>query len=92
MKIPALILTLAVAFEHLSIAYIEIFAWETLGRKTFRDTLPKLALIDRNSHAIAYLLACITAAGLYAGITASRSILYKQALPAALALAAHFLT
>lgn len=29
-----------VALEHLYILYIEMFAWETLGRKTFR-TFPK---------------------------------------------------
>ena len=28
-----------VALEHLYILYIEMFAWETLGKKTFKDAL-----------------------------------------------------
>ena len=28
-----------VAFEHLYILYMEMFAWETLGRKTFKNAL-----------------------------------------------------
>ena len=37
---------------------------------------------------VIYLLACVLIAGLYGAATASRKILYVQALPAALALAA----
>jgi len=29
-----------VALEHLYILYMEMFAWETLGRKTFKGALP----------------------------------------------------
>lgn len=29
-----------VALEHLYILYMEMFAWETLGRKSFRGSLP----------------------------------------------------
>ncbi len=29
-----------VALEHLYILYMEMFAWETLGRKTFKNALP----------------------------------------------------
>lgn len=34
------ILIALVAFEHLYILYLEMFAWETLGKKTFK-TLPR---------------------------------------------------
>lgn len=40
MNTVAQILTALVAIEHLYILYIEMFAWETLGRKTFKGTLP----------------------------------------------------
>ncbi|MFT5887175.1 MAG: putative membrane protein [Arcticibacterium sp.] len=40
MKLIAQILIGLVAFEHLYILYMEMFAWETLGRKTFRGALP----------------------------------------------------
>ncbi len=39
MEIISKILIALVALEHLYILYMEMFAWETLGRKTFR-TLP----------------------------------------------------
>jgi putative membrane protein len=29
-----------IAFEHLYILYMEMFAWETLGRKTFKGAMP----------------------------------------------------
>ncbi len=34
------ILITIVALEHLYILYMEMFAWETLGKKTFKDSLP----------------------------------------------------
>lgn len=40
MNTVAQILTALVAIEHLYILYIEMFAWETLGRKTFKGALP----------------------------------------------------
>jgi putative membrane protein len=36
----ATILTALIAIEHLYILYMEMFAWETLGRKTFKGALP----------------------------------------------------
>jgi putative membrane protein len=30
-----------IALEHLYIVYMEMFAWETLGKKTFRKALPE---------------------------------------------------
>lgn len=41
MAILAQILIGLVALEHLYILYLEMFAWETLGRKTFKGALPK---------------------------------------------------
>lgn len=40
MQTIASILTAIVALEHLYILYIEMFAWETLGAKVFKDALP----------------------------------------------------
>jgi putative membrane protein len=40
MEIIAKILVGLVAVEHLYILYMEMFAWETLGRKTFKGALP----------------------------------------------------
>lgn len=40
MKLIAQILTGLVAFEHLYILYLEMFAWETRGRKVFKGALP----------------------------------------------------
>lgn len=40
MKTLSLILTGIVALEHLYILWIEMFAWETVGKKTFKGSLP----------------------------------------------------
>ena len=40
MELVAKILTGLVALEHLYILYMEMFAWETLGRKTFKGAMP----------------------------------------------------
>lgn len=40
MILIARILTGLVAAEHLYILYMEMFAWETLGKKTFKEALP----------------------------------------------------
>lgn len=39
MEILSKILIAIVALEHLYILYMEMFAWETLGRKTFKGSL-----------------------------------------------------
>ena len=39
MNVLALILTGFVALEHLYILWLEMFAWETAGRKAFRGSL-----------------------------------------------------
>ncbi|MCL7988244.1 DUF1304 domain-containing protein [Sphingobacterium sp. lm-10] len=40
MEILASILTAVVAIEHLYILWMEMFAWETVGKKTFGKALP----------------------------------------------------
>jgi len=40
MEIISKIMLALVALEHLYILYMEMFAWETLGRKTFKGSLP----------------------------------------------------
>lgn len=40
MEIISKILIAIVALEHLYILYMEMFAWETLGKKTFKGSLP----------------------------------------------------
>lgn len=48
-------------------------------------------LIRPDTDVVIFFLACVTAAGVYGAITASRKILYVQALPALVALALVFL-
>ena len=40
MKLISNILIGLIALEHLYILYMEMFAWETLGKKTFKGALP----------------------------------------------------
>ena len=40
MELISKILIAIVALEHLYILYMEMFAWETLGKKTFKGSLP----------------------------------------------------
>ena len=40
MELFAKIFTALVAIEHLYILYMEMFAWESLGKKTFKGALP----------------------------------------------------
>lgn len=41
MEIISKILIAIVALEHLYILYMEMFAWESLGKKTFKSSLPE---------------------------------------------------
>ncbi len=41
MVILAKILVSIVAIEHIYILYMEMFAWETLGKKTFKGAMPE---------------------------------------------------
>lgn len=117
MQYLAIILTAIVAIEHLYILWMEMFAWETAGRKAFGKSLPPelfkptkglaanqglyngfLAagliwslLIESPVWAInirLFFLSCVTIAGLYGALTASKKIFFVQALPALLAIIA----
>lgn len=110
-----------VAIEHLYILWLEMFAWETEGKKAFKGSLKEelfaptkvlaanqglyngflaagliWSLIINNiewSRNIAlFFLLCVAVAGVYGSLTASKKILYIQALPAAIALAVVYLT
>lgn len=100
----------AIALEHLYFLYFEMFAWETIGKKTFKSLDPalfkptkalaanqglyngflaagliwSLCIDDRlwSFYVAVFFLTCILIAGLYGGLTASKKIIYVQALPA----------
>lgn len=109
------ILIALVAIEHLYILYVEMFAWETIGRRIFSRALPEelfskttglaanqglyngfLAagliwgfLIESpewSTNVHVFFLSCIIIAALYGAWRSSRSILWKQGLPAIVAL------
>ncbi|MBZ4192252.1 DUF1304 domain-containing protein [Niabella beijingensis] len=115
MEVVAKIAVALVAVEHFYILYMEMFAWETLGKKTFKNALPEALftptkglaanqglyngflagglvwslLIAEKAWAFnvgVFFLSCVIIAGLYGAVTASKSIFFKQALPAILAL------
>jgi putative membrane protein len=109
------ILIALVALEHLYILYMEMFAWETLGRKTFKGALSddlfkptktlaanqglyngflsagliwSLFICDGawSANIAMFFLGCVTVAGIYGALTASKKIFFVQALPAIIAL------
>lgn len=115
MDIITKILIAIIALEHFYILYLEMFAWETLGKKTFRGAMPaelfkptKVLAANQGlyngflaagllwtffipdpvwSHNVAlFFLSCVAIAGVYGGITASKKILFVQALPAVITL------
>lgn len=116
MQILSNTLIALVALEHLYILYMEMFAWETLGRKTFHGALPdhmftptktlaanqglyngflaagliwSLCIKDDqwSANVAIFFLSCIALAGVYGAFSASKKILYTQALPAIICLA-----
>ena len=108
------ILTGIVAAEHLYFLWIEMFAWETVGKRTFKTLAPELfrptkalaanqglyngflaaglvwsLLIGDPQWAIntrVFFLSCVSVAGIYGAITASRKIFFVQAMPAIITL------
>ena len=113
--IIAKVFIVLVAVEHIYILWMEMFAWETVGKKTFKGTLPEdmfkmtkglaanqglyngflsagliwsLLITDVawQQHIASFFLICVAVAGIYGGLTASRRILYVQALPALIGL------
>ncbi|GGH19115.1 DUF1304 domain-containing protein [Mucilaginibacter phyllosphaerae] len=115
MKVFAQIMIALVAVEHLYILWIEMFAWTTKGKATFKTLPPHLfeqtTTLAANQglyngflaagliwsllisdplwakNVALFFLACVVVAGLYGGLTAGKSIIIKQALPALIALA-----
>ena len=116
MKIISEILIALVALLHLYILWLEMFAWTTRGKKTFKSLPEHLfeptkalaanqglyngflsagliwSLMISNSEwsvNVAYFfLSCVAVAGIYGAVTAQRSILFVQTVPAALAIVA----
>lgn len=114
MIIASKILIALVAIEHLYILYIEMFAWETKGKATFRSLPAELfkptkglaanqglyngflsagllwSLCIENQewsfNIAVFFLGCVIVAGVFGAITASKSIFFKQGLPALIAL------
>ena len=105
-----------IALEHIYIMYMEMFAWETLGKKTFKGAMPDelfkptktlannqglyngffaagliwcLIISDPQwqANVALFFLACVSIAGIYGAITASKKIFYVQALPALITIA-----
>jgi putative membrane protein len=108
------ILIAIIALEHLYFLYFEMFAWETIGKKTFKTIPPDLfkptkalaanqglyngflaaglvwSLFIKDDiwqfNIAMFFLACVTIAGIYGAVTASKKIFVVQALPAIIAL------
>lgn len=114
MEIASKIIIGIVVLEHLYFLYFEMFAWETIGKRTFRSLAPELfkptkALAANqglyngflaagliwtffiadpiwSKNIALFFLGCVAVAGIYGGITASKKIIYVQAIPAMLAI------
>ena len=110
MKLVSEILIGLVALLHVYILWLEMFAWTTRGKKTFKsipvDLFEKTKALAANqglyngflaaglfwsllicdpawSANVAYFfLGCIFVAGVYGAITAQKSILFVQTVPA----------
>ena len=105
-----------VALEHFYFLWLEMFVWETKGKKAFKGSLaPELftptkvlaanqglyngflaagltwtffiSTHEWKTNIAAFFLICITIAGIYGALTASKKIFFIQALPAIIALA-----
>ncbi|GAB5539539.1 MAG: DUF1304 domain-containing protein [Salibacteraceae bacterium] len=103
-----------IALIHLFILWLEMFAWETTGKKVFR-TIPKDLFAPTKTmmanqglyngflaagliwtffisdetwrmNVSIFFLSCVAIAGVFGAVTASRTILYVQSVPAAVAL------
>lgn len=115
MSTTSIILIAFIAILHGYILWLEMFAWESKGKKVFKGSMaPELfgptkvlaanqglyngflasgliwsLLITDKIWAVnvaTFFLACVLVAGIYGAVTASRKILYVQALPAMIAL------
>jgi putative membrane protein len=110
----AIILTILVILLHLFFLWMEMFAWETVGRRSFgkypREFFTSTKALAANQglyngflaagliwsfmitdpvwaqNIRVFFLGCVTLAGIFGAVTASRIIFYIQALPAIIAL------
>ncbi len=115
MSIASIIFVGIIAFEHLFIAWVEMFAWTSRGPKMFphlsssflsstkqmaaNQGLYNLFLVvgliwslliqtgPWNIYVAAFFLGCVIAAGIFGAFTSNKSIFFKQALPAIVAMA-----
>lgn len=115
MSIASMIFVGIIAFEHLFIAWVEMFAWTSRGPKMFphlsisflnstkqmaaNQGLYNLFLVAGllwslliqtapwNFYVAAFFLGCVIIAGIFGAITSNKSIFFKQALPAIVAMA-----
>lgn len=104
----------AIAALHLYFLYFEMFAWETIGKRTFgkrRDGFYKETKMLAGNQGLyngflvagliwsffisdpvwsqnvaIFFLSCVAVAGIYGAMTASKKILFIQALPAIITL------
>ncbi|MBL0317627.1 MAG: DUF1304 domain-containing protein [Flavobacteriales bacterium] len=117
MILIAKILIAFVALEHIYILWLEMFAWETAGKKAFKGSLkdelftPTKTLaanqglyngflaagliwsllighVEWSQNVALFFLSCVAIAGFYGGFTASKRIIFIQAIPALLAMGA----
>lgn len=114
MKTIGQILIAIIALEHLYFLWLEMFAWETKGKKVFKILPPSLfkptkvlaanqglyngflaagliwTLFITNDlwsfYISVFFLSCVTVAGIYGAVTASKKIFFVQALPAIITL------
>lgn len=119
MKIISIILVSIVAIEHFYILWLEMFAWTTKGKETFKSLPEKLFEETKtlaanqglyngflaaglswslfigdpiwSNNVACFFLSCVIIAGIYGAFTAGKSIFFKQALPAIIALITLFL-
>ncbi|MES2590004.1 MAG: DUF1304 domain-containing protein [Bacteroidota bacterium] len=115
MELVLRILIGIIAFEHLYILWLEMFAWETAGKKAFKGALPDemfkptktlaanqglyngflsagliwtffISDINWQTNISIFFLSCVSVAGIYGALTASKKIFFSQALPALITL------
>lgn len=114
MKLLSDILIAVIAILHIYILWLEMFAWTTRGKKTFKSIPSELfektrtlaanqglyngflaagliwSLLIQDAvwhvNVACFFLTCVMVAGIYGAITAQRSILFVQTIPAVIAL------
>lgn len=114
MELIIKILVGLIALIHIYILWFEMFAWETKGRKVFRqfpkELFPQTTVMAANqglyngflaagliwslliqnqewsTYVALFFLSCVAVAGIYGAMTASKKIVFVQAVPAGIAI------